>query len=242
MQTRTDEIANRIFRLSTFVPDVGPTGMTFNQFLLAADEPLLFHTGPRGLFPLVSEAVARVVPLDRLRYIAFGHVESDECGAMNLFLGAAPRAQVAHGALGCMVSLNDLADRPPRGLADGEVLDLGGMRVRHIDTPHVPHNWEARVLFEETTRTLLCGDLFTTLGDGPALADHDLVAPALEADAMFGATALTATTGPTIRALARLEPLTLATMHGPSTRVACADALGRLADAYDGELQRLASR
>ncbi|MBK8593701.1 MAG: MBL fold metallo-hydrolase [Sandaracinaceae bacterium] len=242
MQTRTDEIAGRIFRFSTFVPDVGPSGMTFNQFLIAADEPLLFHTGPRGMFPLVKEAVARVVPLDRLRYIAFGHVESDECGAMNHFLAAAPRAQVAHGALGCMVSLNDLADRPPLALADGDVLELGGMRVRHLDTPHVPHNWEAGVLFEESTRTLFCGDLLTNLGDGPALAEGDLVAPALEADAMFGATALTATTGATIRRLGQLDPLTLAVMHGSSTQLACADTLGRLADAYDNQFQRLTGR
>ena len=148
MKTSTHEIANRIYRLSTCVPDAAPGGFTFNQFLIDADEPLLFHTGPRRMFPLVSEAVARIVSLERLRWIAFGHVESDECGAMNEFLAAAPSAEVAHGALGCMVSLDDLCDRPPRKLADGEVIDLGGKRVRHIDTPHVPHNWEARVLFE----------------------------------------------------------------------------------------------
>ena len=116
------------------------------------------------MFPLVSEAVSRIVPVDALRWITFGHVESDECGSMNELLAAAPRAEVAHGGLGCMVSLNDMADRPPRPLADGEVIDLGGKRVRHIDTPHVPHGWEARVLYEETTGTLLCGDLFTHLG------------------------------------------------------------------------------
>ena len=168
MKTSTHEIADRIYRLSTCVPDAAPGGFTFNQFLIDADEPLLFHTGPRRMFPLVSEAVARILPLERLRWITFGHVESDECGAMNEFLAAAPRAEVAHGALGCMVSLDDLCDRPPRKLADGEVIDLGGKRVRHIDTPHVPHNWEARVLFEETTGTLFCGDLFTHAGDGPA--------------------------------------------------------------------------
>src|SRR5205085_10080727 len=111
---------------------------------------------------------------DRVRWIAFGHVQSDECGSMHQWLAAAPQAQVAHGALGCMVSLDDLADRPPRPLADGEVIDLGGKRVRHLDTPHVPHAWEARVLFEETTRTLLCGDLFTHLGRGPALTTDDV--------------------------------------------------------------------
>jgi len=186
MQTRTDEIADGVFRISTFVPEIGPTGFTFNQFLLRANEPLLFHTGPRGMFPLVSSAVARVVPIESLRWIAFGHVESDECGSMNEWLAAAPRAQVAHGATGVMVSLNDLADRPPRALADGEVLDLGGKRVRHIDTPHVPHCWEARVLYDETTKTLLCGDLFTHLGNGPALTKEDIVGPAREAEAMIG--------------------------------------------------------
>ena len=165
METNVDEIADGIYRLSTWVPEVAPpAGFTFNQFLIAADEPLLFHTGPRAMFPLVSEAVSRIVPVDQLRWITFGHVESDECGSMNEFLAAAPRAEVAHGGLGCMVSLNDMADRPPRPLADGEVIDLGGKRVRHIDTPHVPHAWEARVLYEETTGTLLCGDLFTHLG------------------------------------------------------------------------------
>jgi flavorubredoxin len=233
METTVDEIADRIFRLSTFVPDVGPQGFTFNQILVAADEPLLFHTGARGMFPLVSEAIARVLPVERLRWITFGHVESDECGAMNLFLAAAPDAQVAHGITGCMVSLNDLADRPPLPMADGDVLDLGSHRVRHIDTPHVPHGWEARVLYEETTGTLLCGDLFGHLGNGPAVITDDIVGPAEVAEDLFGATALTPTTGPTIRSLAELEPRTLALMHGSSFAGDTAAALHALADAYD---------
>lgn len=233
MQTNTHEIADRIYRLSTCVPEAAPGGFTFNQFLIDADEPLLFHTGPRGMFPLVSQAVARLIPLERLRWIAFGHVESDECGAMNEFLAVAPQAQVAHGAIGCMVSLNDLCDRPPRALADGEVMDLGGKRVRHLDTPHVPHNWEARVLFEETTKTLFCGDLFTHAGDGPALTEDDIVGPALEGEALFHATGISAATGATLRRLAALEPDVLALMHGSSTRTRCSDSLLRLADAYD---------
>src|SRR5580658_8883713 len=152
---------------------------------------------------------------------------------MNEFLAVAPRAQVAHGALGCMVSLDDLCDRPPRRLADGEVIDLGGKRIRHIDTPHVPHNWEARVLFEETTKTLLCGDLFTHTGDGPALTDSDIVGPALAAEELFHATALTLGTSVTIRRLAALEPQALALMHGSSTRARCGESLFRLADAYE---------
>jgi flavorubredoxin len=236
METVTHEIADGIYRISTCVPDAAPGGFTFNQFLIKADEPLLFHTGPRRMFPLVAEAIARIVPLATLRWIAFGHVESDECGAMNELLAVAPRAEVAHGALGCMVSLDDLCDRPPRKLADGEVIDLGGKRVRHIDTPHVPHNWEARVLFEETTRTLFCGDLFSQVGDGPALTAEDLVAPALAAEGLFRATALTAATAPTMRRLAKLEPHTLAVMHGSSTATRAGDALMRLADAYEAKL------
>ncbi len=139
METKIDEIASGIYRLSTWIPAVAPPqGFTFNQFLIDADEPMLFHCGQRQLFPLVSEAVARVMPLDRLRWISFGHVEADECGSMNLWLAAAPKAQIAHGQLGCEVSLQDLADRPPRALADGETLDLGGKRMRWIGTPHVP--------------------------------------------------------------------------------------------------------
>lgn len=239
METRTDEIADGIYRFSTCVADAAPGGFTFNQFLVRADEPLLFHTGPRRMFPLVSAAIARLIPLASLRWITFGHVESDECGSMNELLEAAPRAEVAHGALGCMVSLNDLCARPPRKLADGEVLDLGGKRVRHIDTPHVPHNWEARVIFEETTGTLFCGDLLTQVGDGPALASTDLVEPALAAEDMFGATVLSPLTGRAIRRLAALEPRTLATMHGSSTQVRCAESLLALADAYDAKLARL---
>jgi len=238
MQTRTDEIAERIYRLSTCVPDAAPGGFTFNQFLVDADEPLLFHTGARRMFALVSAAVARIVPLARLRWIAFGHVESDECGAMNDFLAAAPHAQVAHGAIGCMVSLNDLCDRPPRSLADGEVIELGGRRIRHIDTPHVPHNWEARLIFEETTKTLFCGDLFTHAGDGPAVTSEDIVGSALAAEAMFHATALSTLTAPTIRRLAALEPQTLALMHGSSTRTRCGESLLRLADAYEAMIRQ----
>lgn len=232
METSTDEIADGIFRISTCIPDAAPGGFTFNQFLIVAEQPLLFHTGQRGLFPLVSEAVARVIPPARLRFITFGHVEADECGSMNQWLAAAPDAVVAHGALGCDVSLNDLCDRPPRKLADGEVIDLGGRRVRHIDTPHVPHNWEARVLFEETTRTLFCGDLFTHTGNGPALTTDDIVAPALAAEELFHATSLSPATAPTIRRLAALEPQTLALMHGSSTQTNCSQSLHRLADAY----------
>jgi flavorubredoxin len=236
MASTVDEIADGVYRISTWVPDVAPpAGLTFNQFLVDAEEPLLFHTGPRALFPAVSEAVARVVPVDRLRWITFGHVESDECGSMNQWLAAAPGAEVAHGAVGCLVSLNDLADRPPRPLADGEVLDLGGRRVRHLDTPHVPHAWEARVLYEETTATLLCGDLFTHVGNGPALTADDIVGPAMEAEAMFRASSLAPDTGVVMRRLGDLAPETLALMHGSSFGGDAAKALYDLADAYQSQ-------
>jgi flavorubredoxin len=237
MSTTVDEIADGIYRLSTWVPDIAPpAGFTFNQFLIDADEPLLFHTGPRLMFPLVTEAVGRILPVDRLRWIAFGHVESDECGSMNQWLAAAPRAEVAHGTIGCMVSLNDLADRPPRPLADGEVIDLGGKQVRHIDTPHVPHAWEARVLYEETTGTLLCGDLFTHLGNGPALTADDIIEPAMQAETMFRSSSLAPDTAAVMCRLGGLAPNTLALMHGSSYNGDGAKALDDLAAAYESQL------
>ncbi len=236
MTTRTDEIADGIYRISTHVPEIGPTGFTFNQYLIDDDEPLLFHTGHRHMFPAVSAAIAAVTPVERLRWITFGHVESDECGSMNELLAAAPGAEVAHGGLGCMVSLNEMADRAPVPLADGQVIELGAHRVRHIDTPHVPHGWESRVLYEETTRTLLCGDLFTHFGNGPAVTEDDIVEPAGVAEDVFGATCLTPSTGATIRRLAALSPTTLAVMHGSCYRGDGAAALLALADDYDARL------
>src|SRR5665213_2080544 len=234
MDTKVDEIADGVYRISTWVAEIAPpAGFTFNQFLIQADQPLLFHTGPRAMFPLVSEAVARVLPIDQLRWITFGHVEADECGSMHDWLAAAPNAEVAHGIVGCMVSLNDLADRPPRALADGEVIDLGGKLVRHIDTPHVPHGWDARVLYEETTGTLLCGDLFTHIGNGPALTTDDIIEPAMEAEAIFHSSALAPDTAAVMRRLGDLEPSTLALMHGSSYNGDCKKALYDLAGAYE---------
>ena len=236
METRIDEIAERIYRVSTFVPDIGPTGFTFNQFLIDADEPAMFHAGPRRMFPAVSEAIASVLPLDRLRWITFGHLEADECGAMNLFLEAAPNAQVAHTAIGCMVSIDDLAERLPTPLGPDEVLDLGGRRLRSIDTPHVPHGWDAHVLYEETTGTLFCGDLLSQVGDGPALTGNDLIDPAMAAEDMFQSSCLTPQTAPTIRRLAELNPTTLAIMHGSSYSGDASKALLALADNYEQRL------
>jgi flavorubredoxin len=234
MQTTVYEIADRVYRLSTCVPEVAPGGFTFNQYLLDGDEPLIFHTGPRRMFPLVSEAAAKVLPLERLRWVSFGHVEADECGAMNQWLAVAPSAEVLFNGLGCMVSVGDLADRPPVPVTDDSPRELGGHRIRTIVTPHIPHGWEAQVIYDEATGTLLCGDLFTRTGDGPALVhDVDIVEPALAADDLFGATCLTASTAPALRALADLEPRTLALMHGPAFAGDCAGALRSLADAYE---------
>jgi flavorubredoxin len=235
METVLDEITNGIYRLSTYIPDAN---FTFNQYLIHADQPLLFHTGLRGLFPLVSAAVARVLPLERLRWISFGHWEADESGTMNEWLTAAPQAQVAFGAIGCTTTVNDMAIRPPRALQDQDVLDLGGKRVRYLATPHVPHGWDASVIFEETSKTLFCGDLFTQIGKSPAVSTDDIVAPALAAEDVFLATALTPHTAPTIRRLAALQPTTLALMHGPAFQGDCAQALLALADAYAERFRR----
>jgi flavorubredoxin len=235
METKISEIADGIYRLSTYVPDIAPpAGFTFNQFLVLGDEPLMFHTGLRKMFQLNRDAVSRIIPPERLRLIAFGHFEADECGAMNEWLAIAPQAQAAHGQTGTMVSLNDFADRPPRVLKDGETIDLGGgKRVRFIDTPHTPHGWDAGVLYEESTQTLMCGDLFTQLGDGPALTSGDVVGPAIAAEDLFKYSSLNPGMGATIRGLSKLAPRTLALMHGPSFSGDGGAALRALADDYD---------
>jgi flavorubredoxin len=237
MQTQVDQIADRIYRISTCIPDIAPGGFTFNQFLVDAEEPLLYHTGMRGLFPLVRDAVDSIRPVESLRWIAFAHVEADECGAVDEFLDAAPHAQVAHGALGCMLSLDDQLARPPRPLQDGEVLDIGGAalsrRMVEVATPHVPHNWESHMFFEEQTRTLFLGDLCTQVGNGPAVTDRDLVDDAIAAEELFMQTSLGPAVPATYRRLADLAPSTLAVMHGSSYNGDCATLLRTLADAYE---------
>ena len=241
METRIDEISGGIYRLSTFVAEIAPpAGFTFNQFVVLGEEPLLFHTGPRQMFPLVHAAVGRLISPERLRWIAFGHFEADECGSMNEWLAAAPNAEVAHGQTGCLVSLNDMADRTPRVLQDGETIDLGGgRRVRYLDTPHIPHGWDAGVLYEESSGTLMCGDLFTQLGDGPALTEGDVVGPAITAEDLFGFSSLNPGMGATIRRLGELAPRTLALMHGPSFNGDATAALRALADDYDRGVRAL---
>ncbi|TCL76106.1 MBL fold metallo-hydrolase [Rhizobium sp. BK251] len=235
METKISEIADGIYRLSTYVPDiVPPAGFTFNQFLVLGDEPLMFHTGLRKMFALNHEALSRIISPAQLRWIAFGHFEADECGAMNEWLAAAPQATPAQGQTCCMVSLSDFSDREPRQLKDGEVVELGGgKRVRFIDTPHTPHGWDAGVLYEESTGTLMCGDLFTQLGNDRALTEGDIVGPAVMAEDIFKYSCLNPAMGTTIRSLAGLAPRTLALMHGPSFTGDGAAALRDLADDYD---------
>jgi flavorubredoxin len=232
LHTTVDEIADGIYRLSTWVPGITEHGFTFNQFLLTGEQPFLFHCGMRQLFPLVSAAISKIIPLERLRWISFAHVEADECGAVNLLLAAAPNAEVIHGPLACMLSLTDMCDRPPVVVQEDAAHDTGGHRLRFIATPHVPHNWESGLWFDETTSTLLAGDLLTHTGQCPALTESDCVAAALDAEAAFRATALTTNLGPTLEQLAQLQPTTLALMHGASFTGDGAAQLRGLAQGY----------
>ena len=175
--TRVDEIAQGIFRISTPVSAV-PGGFTFNQFLVVDDEPLLFHTGLRQMFPLVREAIEAIMPVERLRYVSFSHYEADECGALNDFLAAAPNAVALCGRIGALVSIGDIADRPPRALDDEETISLGTHTVRWLASPHLPHGWDCGFLMEETTRTLMCGDLFTQGGAAhEPVTEDDILEP-----------------------------------------------------------------
>jgi flavorubredoxin len=234
--TNVHEIAEGIFRISTPVLPPGmPGGFTFNQFLVVDDDPLLFHTGPRRMFPLVREAVAHVLgDVARLRYVGFSHVESDECGSLNEWLAAAPRAEPVCSTVAAAVSVRDLADRAPRALADGEQLSLGGHEVRWFDAPHLPHNWECGYLYEGRTRTLLCGDLFTHGGaDLAPITDSEVLGPSEAMRKRMGGVAIEAGSRAILEKLARSEPTTLALMHGSSFRgdgrgqlLGLADALG----------------
>lgn len=239
METRVDEIGDGIFRLASWTSEIGgPAGFTFCQFLIQADEPLLFHTGQRPLFAAVSQAAARAVDLDRLRWISYSHAEADECGALNEWLAAAPNAQPLHSPVGCGLWLNDAADRPPRALRSDQRLDLGGRSVRFIATPHLPHNVDAGLLFEEATATLFCSDLFAHGGDPAALTEGDILGPALEMERHFPFTPVTPETGPTLRRLAALKPKRLAVMHGASYEGDCAGLLEAMAAHYEGVLRR----
>ena len=232
--TNVHEIAAGIYRISTPVTAI-PGGFTFNQILLVDDEPLLFHTGLRRMFPLVREAVAHVLgDVAKLRYVGFSHFESDECGSLNDWLAVAPNAEAVCGALAAGVSVEDYAIRPPRALADGQELSLGAKKVRFLDAPSLPHNWECGYLFEKTTRTLLCGDLFTQSGtDNPPLTEREIVGPSEALRKQMSYFAIEANSRRLLEKLAATEPTTLATMHGSSFQgdgraqlLGLADALG----------------
>jgi flavorubredoxin len=233
--TNIHEIAAGIYRINTPVEIPGGPQFNFNQYLVAGDEALLFHTGPRRMFPLVAQAIGMLMPLDKLRYVAFSHFEADECGALNDFLAAAPQAVPVCSQVAAMVSVNDVAERPARALADGEVLDLGKHRLRWLDTPHVPHGWECGFMMELETRTLLCGDLFTQGGAGKTpVTDADILGPSEQFRRQMDYYAHTPATGATLERLAREEPRTLACMHGSAWRGDGAGLLRALAKSLNG--------
>ena len=239
--TNIEEIAPRIYRINTPL-DLPGSEFSFNQYLVAADAPLIFHTGPRKLFPLVAEAIGRVVPLERLRYVGFSHFEADECGSLAEFLAAAPNAEPVCGMVAKMVSVDDVSPRPARGLADGELLDLGSHAVRWLDTPHVPHGWECGFLMETTTRTLLCGDLFTQGSRGKAaLTTEDILGPSEAFRQPMDYYAHTPQTRAVLERLAAEKPQTLACMHGSAWAGDGSRLLRELADAVCGKRVALAA-
>ncbi len=234
-QTNTSitEISDGIYRISTPVPPnpALPPGFTFNQFLIVDDQPLLFHTGPRKMFPLVREAIEAVMPITKLRYIGLSHFEADECGGINELLAVAPEASPLCGMIGKMVSVDDFADREARGMADGEELSLGSHTVRWLDAPHIPHGWDCGFLFESKTSTLLCGDLFTQPGAShDPLTEGDILGPSEAMRAQMDYFAHGPTTTKVLARLAATSPRTLACMHGASYRGDGAALLGKLSE------------
>jgi flavorubredoxin len=228
--TSIEEIADGIYRINTPAPMEGG-GFSFNQYLVDDDAPLLFHTGLRALFPLVKEAVETVMPVSRLRYIGLSHIEADECGSINQWLAAAPQAAPLCGTIAAMVSMNDLADRAPRALADGEALSLGRRTMRWLDAPHLPHGWDCGFLFDEHSSTLFCGDLFTQPGaQTPALTEGDILGPSEAFRNQMDYFAHAPDAGARLARLAATKPQTLACMHGSAWRgdgEALLQALGR---------------
>lgn len=230
--TNIHEVADGIYRINTSVViEGGPGGFSFNQFLIVDDAPLLFHTGPRKMFPLVREAVASVLPVERLRYIGLSHVEADECGSLNEWLAVAAQSSPLCGKVAALVSIDDMADRPARALADGETLTLGKHVVRWFDTPHLPHAWECGFLMEEQTRTLLCGDLFTQGGaEHPPITESDILGPSEVFRHAMDYYSHTQNARAMLERLASAEPTTLACMHGSTWKGDGAKLLRALAD------------
>jgi flavorubredoxin len=218
--TNVHEVAEGIYRINTPVVLPGGAGaFNFNQYLVADDEPLLFHTGPRRMFPLVSEAISRILPLDGLRHVAFSHFEADECGALNDFLAVAPRAQPVCSRVAAMVSVDDVADRAARALADGEVLKLGKHELRWYDTPHLPHGWDCGLMMELRTGTFLCGDLFTQGGTGEEpITESDILGPSEAFRGQMDYYAHCPDTSAMLERLAAERPAVLACMHGSAWR------------------------
>ena len=234
--TSIAEIADGIYRISTPVPPnpALPGGFTFNQFLIVDEEPLLFHTGPRKMFPVVRKAIEAVIPVSNLHYLGISHFEADECGAINELLEVAPRAVPLCGAVAKMVSVDDVADREAHGLGDGERLSLGTHSVCWIDTPHLPHGWDCGYLFERKTSTLFCGDLFTQPGaEHPPLTEGDILGPSEAMRDAMDYYAHTRNTKELIAKLAANEPTTLACMHGSSWNGNGSKLLEELAAALD---------
>jgi flavorubredoxin len=217
--TSIDEIEDGIFRINTPIDIPGAGGFSFNQYLIVDEAPLLFHSGPRRLFPGVRDAIARVMPVERLRYVGFAHFEADECGSLNDFLAAAPHAEPVCSKIAAMVSVNDYADRPAHALADGEILTLGRHRLRWIDAPHLPHGWENGYMLDESTGTLLCGDLFTQPGaNSPALTEGDILGPSEAFRHALDYYAHSRDSDALFARLAATRPRTLACMHGSAWR------------------------
>ena len=233
--TRINEIANGIYRISTAVPpSVIPGGFTFNQYLIADDSPLLYHTGPRKMFPLVRAAIASVIPVESLRYIGFSHYESDECGSLNEFLEQAPKAEPLCSNIAKMVSVDDIASRPARALSDGEELSLGSHIVRWIDTPHLPHAWECGHLFESSTKTLFCGDLFTQGGhEHEPLTTQDILETSEAMRSGLDYFSQTRQVRELTEKLAATSPRVLACMHGAAWQGDGATLLLQLAERLD---------
>ncbi|UCE63390.1 MAG: MBL fold metallo-hydrolase [Nitrospirota bacterium] len=230
--TNVHEVADGIYRINTPVMIEGAGGFSFNQYLILDDEPLLFHTGPRKMFPLVKEAVASLIPVERLRYIGFSHVEADECGSLNEWLAAAPQSVPLCGTVAALVSIGDIADRAPRALADGEKLHLGQHTVQWFDTPHLPHAWECGFLNEERTSTLFCGDLFTQGGaDLPPITEDDNLGPSEGFRKQMDYFSHTKNASAMLERLASTKPKTLACMHGSAWRGDGAKLLRALAEA-----------
>ena len=235
---KIDEIAPEVYRISVFVPEFN---LQFNHFLLKDDEPLLYHAGLKQLFPVLQQAVRTLIDPTQLRWIGFSHFEVDECGALNEWLQLAPHAQAVCSEAGAIVNMSDFAIRPARAMKPNEVLPTGKRAYRFMRTPHLPHGWDAGVLFEETDKTLLCSDLFHQNGDVAALTDRDILGAhkasmlTFEGGPLMDYTPYTHQTKDLLYSLAALQPKTLATMHGSSYWGNCAQALREL----DGVMQEI---